>query len=71
MRRLSNKAKFTLVGVGFLMIAIIIFIVLAIILHWDIGAFFVHPITIIVAVILVCVGVTIAAYLINKKIRGD
>lgn len=70
MRKLTNKAKFAIVGGAFLLLAIIILIALAIALHWNIAGFFTHPIVIVCYFLIGIGAVSIAAVLILKKIKG-
>ena len=67
---MSNKAKFILVGVGFLAIAGLIMLILAICLHWNIIGGLTHPIAIVVYAIVGIGLVTGMAILVKKKIQG-
>lgn len=70
-KKLSNGVKFAIVGILFLLLAGLILLILALCLHWDIKAFFVHPVMIIIYA-LVGIAITyIAVYCVNKKIKGD
>ncbi len=67
---MSNKAKFILVGVGFLAIAGLIMLILAICLHWNIIGGLTHPIAIVVYAVAGIGLVTGMAILVKKKIQG-
>lgn len=70
MRRLSNKAKFGIVGGAFLLVAIAILLALAITLKWNIAGFFTHPIVIVCYFLIGIAAISIASILILKKIKG-
>lgn len=70
MRRLSNKAKFAIVGASLLLLAGIIWLTLALCLHWDIAGALTSTVAIIIYVVIGLLGITVGAYFICKKIKG-
>lgn len=69
--KLSNKAKFAIVGIGFLAVAGITMLILAIALHWDIIGGLTHPIAIVMYAIVGVAATLGISHIVAKKIKGS
>lgn len=69
--KLSNKAKFAIVGAGFLAIAGITMLILAIALKWDIIGGLTHPIAIVMYAIVGVAATLWISHIVAKKIKGS
>lgn len=69
--KLSNKAKFAIVGAGFLAVAGITMLILAIALHWDIIGGLTHPIAIVMYAIVGVAATLGISHIVAKKIKGS
>ena len=69
--RLTNKAKFAIVGFSFLALAGITMLILAICLKWDIVGGLTSPVAIVCYAFIGVLIFSVGAYLIKRKISGD
>ena len=66
---ISGKIKFLIISLALLGVAGLTMLILALCLGWDIVGGLTHPVAIVCYVLVGAGVITLAAYLINKKIR--